>query len=507
MGLAFIGAALEAAGVEVKLLDYVVFPYDKEELRSVLLRFRPRFVGLTCVTMNFHEAMRVVRDVKDIAPDIATIMGGPHVTFCAEETLKEHPELDIIVLGEGERTIVDLAKAAEADAPLDEVRGIALRSGARIILTPPSVGPLDLNSLPLPARHLLPLGRYKALNLAISMTTSRGCPHKCIFCVGRRMVGSRVRYRRPDLVVDEMEYLAGLGFSQINVADDLFTANKKHCLEICREIERRDLKIKWSSFARVDTVTAELLAIMKKAGCRSVSFGVETGSAKIMKTIQKGITIDQVVEAVKASNEAGVVPCASFILGLPGETEDTLQETVAFARKLNKMGVKYGYHLLAPFPGTAVREKSQEYGLRVLTDDWSEYNADRAIVETDGADKATLDKVVVDWEEKALTYLAIITELVAKGEAGQEEAALLASLDRNMQTYGLMMDKALETHGRFQDDSQSPDGRLERLLERLAANGYAPAPLKASLTHALEKGVLSRREQDGQVEWSWRDFL
>jgi len=508
LGLAFIGSALESAGVDVRLLDYVVFPYDKNELNSVLLELQPRFVGLTAVTMNFHEAMRVIRDVKDIAPGVTTVMGGPHVTFCAEETMEQYPELDLIVLGEGERTIVDVVKTVELGKPLDEVHGIVFRHGDLIIRTAPHLEPLDVNSLPLPARHLLPLGRYKALNLAISMTTSRGCPFKCIFCVGRSMVGAKVRYRRPDLVVDELEYLGTLGFSQINIADDLFTANKRHCLDICDEIARRNLKIKWSSFARVDTVSTELLAAMKAAGCHSVSFGVESANADILKTIQKGITTDQVIAAVKACSEVGILPCASFILGLPGETPETLQETVTFAKKLNKMGVKYGYHLLAPFPGTMVREHSDDYGLRILTDDWSEYHGNRAIVETSAVDKKTLDSIVIEWEENALKWLAIIAERVDRAETGEEESSLMDILERNMQTYQLMMERAVETHGRVQDDSHSSNDRLERLWERLVAvNGYSPAPLKTALTHAVEKGVLYYQEEDDGISWRWRNYL
>ena len=508
LGLAFIGSALESAGVEVRLLDYVVFPYDKDELKSVLRRFQPRFAGLTAVTMNFHEAVRVARDIKDLAPGVMTVMGGPHVTFCAEETLQQNPELDIIVLGEGERTIVDLVRTVETEKLLDEVAGIVFRDRARIMRTAPCLEPLDVNSLPIPARHLLPLGRYKALNLPISMTTSRGCPFKCIFCVGRRMVGAKIRYRRPELVADELEYLGGLGFFQINIADDLFTANKKHCLDICAEIKRRSLKIRWSSFARVDTVSTELLAAMKAAGCYSVSFGVESANAEILKTIHKGITTDQVIAAVEACNEVGILPCASFILGLPGETRETLQETAAFAMKLSKMGVKYGYHLLAPFPGTMARERSDDYGLRILTNDWSEYHANRAVVETFGVDKKTLDSIVIEWEENVFKWLSILAERVDKSITCEDDSSCLAIEERKMQTYQLMMERTVELHGRIQDDSSSSKDRLELLRERLAAvNGYAPAPLKAALNHAVEKGVLYCREENGWVLWRWRNSL
>ena len=395
LGLAYLAAVLEAAGAEVQLLDYVVNPYDEAGLQEILDAFDPHLVGATSVTMTVDNALKVLQDVKKFRPRIPTVMGGPHVTFAARETLEGHPELDLVVLGEGERTIVELVQAIEKNTDLETVAGIAYRQGQKIRFTPSRPFIQDLDSLPPPARHLLPLGRYRTLRMPISMTTSRGCPFKCIFCVGRQMVGAKVRYRSPESVVDEMESLASMNFHQINLADDLFTANKPHCLAVCDEIVKRRLDIKWTSFARVDTVSVELLSQMRRAGCTAVSFGIESGDPAILKTIQKGITRDQVIAAVEMCKQAGVAPYASFILGLPGETEESIQETFAFGETLKNMGLMYGFHLLAPFPGTAVREQHEDYGIRILSTDWSDYHANRAIVETPGVSQARLNELIV----------------------------------------------------------------------------------------------------------------
>jgi len=371
LGLAYLAAALSEAGIEAKIIDLVVYPYSKAMLRNVLEQFQPQLVGLTAVTMTFENAMGVVRDIKKINHNILTVMGGPHVTFCARESLNDHPELDILVLGEGERTIVDLCRTVNAGSDWNRINGIVYRQHSEVRETAPRDPIENLDDLPDPDRSLLPLGRYRALGMPISLITSRGCPFKCIFCVGRKMVGSRVRYRSPDKIVDEMEYLSSLNFHQINIADDLFTANRKHCLAVCDEILKRRLELKWTSFARVDTVSDEILAKMKVAGCSAVSFGVESGNPQILATIKKGITRQQVVAAVDMCRRAGIIPHASFILGLPGETPQTIRETMDFGEQLKELGLSYGFHLLAPFPGTEIRENSDQYGIKILTDDWS----------------------------------------------------------------------------------------------------------------------------------------
>jgi len=171
------------------------------------------------------------------------------------------------------------------------------------------------------------------------------------------MVGSKVRKRNPRLVLDEIETIIGYGFDRINIADDLFTADKERVKEICTGIKERSLKFVWSAFARVDTVNREIFDLMAAAGCDSVSFGVETGNPEMLKRIKKGIKLEQVYSAVKMCQESGMIAHASFIIGLPGETKDTLLETDDFARSTKAI---YGYHSLAPFPGTTVREKIDE---------------------------------------------------------------------------------------------------------------------------------------------------
>ena len=510
LGLAFLAAALEQAGIEVRVLDLVVFPYTIDLLEDLLKDFQPDIVGITSVTMSFDHAIGVVQDVKKIAPHLVTVMGGPHVSFRAVETMTEYPALDFIVMGEGEEAIVELARAVEKGSGFEDIAGLAWRDGDRINLTEARPPGIEVNTLPRPARHLLPLGRYRTLGMAISMTSSRGCPFNCIFCVGRKMVGAKVRYRDPISVVDELEYLSSLNFIQVNLADDLFTANKKHCLKVCDEILRRGLKTKWTSFARVDTVSPEVLTRMKEAGCTAVSFGVETGNPEIMKTIRKGITLEQVEAAVKMCVEAGITPHASFILGLPGETPETLKETVAYGEKLKSLGVSHGFHLLAPFPGTRVREENEAYGLKILTDDWREYHANRAIVATETVTREMLDEVVIQWEENFDSYLGWLKDRLEAGEATEEEAWPLINLERIVLIYDLMMARVIEEKGHWPAtaDSAEATDHLAELVDRIKeASPKSRELLMDTLGSAVEAGNLKRGWTNGQVRWEWVDYL
>ena len=324
------------------------------------------------------------------------------------------------------------------------------------------------------------------------------------------MVGSKVRYRSPTRIVDEMEYLATLNFHQINIADDLFTANHKHCLAVCDEMIKRRLKLKWTSFARVDTVSEAILTKMKTAGCSAVSFGIESGNPQILKTIQKGITREQVVAAVKMCRRTGVTPFASFILGLPGETPQTIRQTMDFGEQLKKLGLLYGFHLLAPFPGTEIRENSDRYGIRILTDDWSQYHANRAIVETPAVDRQMLDDIVIDWENEYNQLLADIKQRMEKNAASAQEAEQLNNLERIVLVYDLMMKSFIEQNGTWPHDGQPQrqEDSLDILCDKIStALNAGPQLIRDTLNRALGQGDLVCQNFAGTTRWQWRDYI
>jgi radical SAM superfamily enzyme YgiQ (UPF0313 family) len=503
LGISYVAAAFESAGAEVKVIDYLVSRYRTEKLKTELDTFKPDAVGTTSVTMNFPAAVEIIRDVKEINPSIVTMMGGPHVTFDAENTLKKHPEIDLLVLGEGERTIMELTPFIKDRPSWPEIRGIAYVDGEGVMITESRSFVQDIDSLPLPSRHLLPISRYLALGFPVSIITSRGCPNQCIFCQGRRMVGHRVRYRDPMKVVDEIEEILSYGFARINIADDLFVSKKERAQAICREILRRKLNFTWSAFSRVNTVDFDTLHLMHEAGCDTVSFGIESGNSEMLKRIRKGITINQARKAVDLCKEVGIMPHASFMVGLPGETQATLLDTQAFAQSL---GVLYGYHHLAPFPGTTVREEIDSYDLEILTDDWALYDANRPIVRTSGISPEELETFVEDYYQEYRDYWEKLELRHEEGTATEEESLRVTGHHRTEFTYRLLSEDIIEEHCQFPlEILKSHQGQEEMLLsEKITqVTGLDGEVVTNAVNIFIENGYLKNRNINNHLSWYW----
>lgn len=400
-GLMSLAAYLIEKGFEVRIEDYIIEQCTNERYKAVLDDFKPDVVGATAVSMTVKKSLSIIKNYKKIAPGIITVMGGAHVTFDSAGILNSG-DIDFIVRGEGEITFTELLKTLSSKRNLSEVNGISYISDGKILHTPDRELIEDINILPYPARNLVSLSKYKAMDLPINMITSRGCPHSCIFCLGRKMVGKRLRYYDTERVVDEFEMLSRMGFSQINIADDLFTSNKKRCMAICDGILSRGISQVWSAFARVDTISQDLLYKLKEAGCTTLCFGIESGNQEILDRVKKKTTLEKCHEAAVMCRKAGILPLASYILGLPGETEETVRNTLLFARDLN---MDFGIHILAPFPGTEVRENAAEYGITILTDDWDLYDANKSVCSTGGASPDYVDKTVHGFYKSLENYM------------------------------------------------------------------------------------------------------
>jgi len=501
LGVSYVAAAFEAAGCYVKIIDYIVSRYTPEKLKKELDTFEPDIVGATSVTMNFPVAADIMRTAKRHRPSILAIMGGPHVSFDATRTLETYPEIDLLVLGEGERTIMELVPLLADRCEWRGIKGLAFRQDGTITVTEPRELIDDLDSIPLPARHLLPLSRYRALGFPVSIITSRGCPNACIFCQGRRMVGKKVRYRKVEYVMDEIEQILSYGISRINVADDLFTSNKARVREVCTQIRRRGLNFKWSAFARVNTVDRETLKMMRDAGCDALSFGIESGNQEMLRLVKKGITLEQARNAVELCKEVGIMAHASFMVGLPGESPDSLRDTQEFSKSL---GISYGYHFLSPFPGTDVREKIEGYDLEILTDDWTRYDANSAIVRTSRLEPeemeafvALLDQEITEkWERQVRDY--------REGRGLTEDNLRVGGHFRMQLVYRILSEDLIETLGRLPEDHASGNGSVGTLCDRIGeVTGFDPGLIRKTMEDFVGAGYIKPQRAGNTLAWRW----
>ena len=446
--LPYVAAALRSEGHEVEILDLLLARTTPDKIERRMQRFRPECVGITSVTLNHHIAESIAEVVRKCDERVPIVMGGPHVSFEIEGSFQRLPALDYVAIGEGEHTMRELVRALSGRMDLRDVRGLAGidRSTGRAWKNAPRPLEDDLDTLPTPARDLVPLARYLAFDSHASVVTSRGCPYSCVFCSAPAWTGRQVRYRDPKLCVDEIEELARLGFTEITIEDDLFTLYRKHFLAVCGELVRRNTGIRWNAFSRVDTISPEIVETMAKAGCQAICYGVESGNQEVLDLVKKKSNLDKVKEAMRMTQGVGISALASFIIGLPGETEETLRKTVEFANELHQeFGSLYGFHILAPFPGTEVREKAKEYGLEILTDDWTRYDANHVVTRTPGADVGVIQSVADEYEETMERYMRYQDYLFAQGKLEGYEKKMYLRRRRQSLLWQLLLTDTIES--------------------------------------------------------------
>jgi len=386
IGLAYIAANLKKNGFSVEILDAQVHEFSFPALKKKILKGKPFMVGLTAATPMIHSAAQVAKWVKKISKEPKVVLGGCHATFMSKEMAKK-PYIDIVVRGEAEITAVNLAKAIREKTDLKNVMGITFFKGGKLIETQPTAFVENLDLLPFPARELLPLEKYRPQidmvlrSPALVLMTSRGCPYNCFFCGARYITGKKYRYYSTGKVMEEIGLLVNkYGAKQLVFLDDNFVVNKKRTKEVCEAMIEKgyDKKVVWFCECRVDNVTPELLKLMHKAGCRIISYGIESASQKLLNLIKKGITPEQARKAVKWAKEAGLECRATFILGLPTETRADSLATIRFAKQLGLDRAKFS--LATPYPGTEFYEMAKS---QLGKKDWVEYNTMSGFTDND----------------------------------------------------------------------------------------------------------------------------
>ncbi len=379
LGLAWMAAVLERDGHQVSIFDAHAKRVGLDQFPSYLSRLgRFDIVGITATTALIINGLEIARMVKTWCPQAMVVLGGVHPTVLPEEVLAE-PAVDLVVRGEGEQTIRQLA----TEKPLREIQGISFREGQRIQHNPDQVLIEDLDSLPIPAYHLLPMDKYHPAigaakrQPAVSVLATRGCFGRCTFCY--RIFGKRLRVRSGRKVAEEVKFLQdNYGIKEACFYDDTFTVLKKEVYAFCEALDELKLDITWSCFSRTDTVDEKLLERMKKSGCHQIMYGIESASAQILNNIGKRTTIEESEYAVRVAQEAGLDVRTAFMIGNPGETEQTLKEMLAFAIKLDPELVTF--NITTPFPGTEMFKWADEKGF-LITKNWADYDLAHPVME------------------------------------------------------------------------------------------------------------------------------
>lgn len=358
LGIGYLASYLMKNGYpDVEILDALPLDLDFEGVRRWLGERKPRIIGITATVLAASEASLVARIAKEACPESLVIIGGPHVTTLPEETMAEGP-YDLGAIGEAEETILEVARAFDGGKPdWRKVAGLVFREGEKVVYTPRRDNRQALDGLPFPARQLYPpLSAYKPVPASwkrfpfAHTLTSRGCPFACGFC-DRGVVGFKFRAYSAEKVLEEVEEMIGVhGAREIRFFDDTFTLSRERAMAIAEGILSRGLDFPWSCRTRTDTVDKEMLALFKRAGCWQILYGLESGDEQMLKYIDKGTTIEENEKALEAAIEVGLHVRADFIIGAPGETRESIQRTIDFAKKYPIDAATF--HLFTPFLGS-----------------------------------------------------------------------------------------------------------------------------------------------------------
>ncbi|MBW2996331.1 B12-binding domain-containing radical SAM protein [Candidatus Woesearchaeota archaeon] len=372
LGLPYLAAILEKEGHEVRVIDALVENLNRDEVKKRILEFNPKVVGVTALTSTFKGSLAAAKLAKECGA--ITVMGGPHLEIFPKETLS-YDCIDFVVLGEGENVIVKLIDAIEKGSKQEELakmEGIGYKGKEGIHCGYPGIVE-DLDSLPYPAFHLLPMDKYESvigLKPLVTMMFGRGCPFQCGFCF-KQACDKKIRFRDPIKFVDELEYwVKKYDVKEFYIYDDTFTLNHDHVKKICKEIIRRNIKVYWEAPTRVDCVNYDLLKLMKKAGCRRLRYGVDSGDVRILEEMNKRVTLNQIKDAFRWSKKIGIEAFAYFIIGYLHDTPESMEKTIRLAKEIDP---SYAMFTVAtPYPKTKLFDDAVKEGI-IDKDYWKDF--------------------------------------------------------------------------------------------------------------------------------------
>ena len=395
LGIGYMAAVLEQHNIDVDVLDASALELTYEEIGEEILKRNPDIVSISALTPTIGVALDSADKIKQVKPDTIVVLGGYHPTFEYKSVLEEE-SVDVVVRGEGEYTLLELVRTIENNGDLFNVEGLAFHdeNDGSLIVTPDRPIIENLDELPFPAFHLLPMEKYRILNITTNVATiitTRGCPMQCSFCSSATLHGHKLRRRSVENVVNEIEMrLMEQNIDTIAFMDDTFTLNKRFVKEFCSEIKKRDLKFWWGCTSRVDTLDRDLLQTMKDAGCITIFIGVESADQQMLEKMNKNITVSKTENAFKLAREVGIRSIASCVIGMPEDTIKSMKQTIKFVKKLNPNYALYS--LATPYPGTRFYNETFKKNL-ISIKDWSKYTLIDPVLKTVDCSSEELRKI------------------------------------------------------------------------------------------------------------------
>jgi len=365
MGLAYLAAALEARGHTVQIIDANLEGIDPEDI-AVHVKHAPDVIGMTVNILTIRMALVYGAALKAAFSEAQLLFGGPHASVMRATLLEKNPLVDAVIMGEGEATLAEIAPRIGHPDCYEGVLGVVYRKNGQIVDNGPRPLIENIDTIPMPAYHLLPhLSRYRSRSRGVPVgyvLSSRGCPAACTFCY--RSFGKKWRVRSPENVVEEIAYLREkYGIRQLDILDDNFAFDARRAEKIMNMIieKKWDLKINLQVGVRVESLDMELLKTMKRAGVFKFGFGIESGDAGILRRIKKGLDLEKSVQLIRAARALGFITHGFFIMGFPGETPETMQKTIDFAKRLDPHYASFS--ICTPLPGTEMYDEIARNGV------------------------------------------------------------------------------------------------------------------------------------------------